>query len=172
MPTWNQFLKECAARRVQNGLEAPPARPARRTRRRKTSARFCEENRDQGETELLLTAAEISRTLKLYTSPEYRERRHVLISAIALWSNLHKDTVYEARRGCPTNKHGMSQRVRTVLSRTITHIEKRGMSFKRSGMQWEVFENPPPPHTPLAASLQPSPADHKVIPRKIARHRR
>ena len=29
------------------------------------------------------------------------------------------------------------------------------------------LENPPPPHTPLAASLQPSPADYKVIPRKI-----
>jgi hypothetical protein len=146
-------------------MQSPPA--PKRARRRKTSARFCDEiDSGTGEPERLLTAQQITRFLQIYTSEQYRQRRRVLITAIAEWSNLHKDTVYEARRGCPTNKHGMSRRVRTVLSRTITHIEERGMSFKRSGMQWEFSENPPPRYTPPAASLQPSPAD-KVIPHRI-----
>jgi hypothetical protein len=91
--TWPQFLKLVAAQRrpaparenhgdaetphteayFQNlHLAATQLSAARkRARRRKSSARHCEElGRDQGETELLLTPTEISRTLKLYTSPE------------------------------------------------------------------------------------------------------
>jgi hypothetical protein len=187
--TWPQFLKLVAAQRKpapahedHGDAETPhteayfqnlhlaatqPSAARKRARTRKTHAERCEPDRDHGEPERLLTEREITRFLQIYTSESFRERRRVLITAIAEWSNLHKDTVYEARRGCPTNKYGMSQRVRTVLSRTITHIEKRGMSFKRSGMQWEFSEHPPPPHTPTAASLQPSPADHKVIPHRI-----
>jgi hypothetical protein len=187
--TFNQFLKAIAARRPaprrddrddRDSAETPRtesqfqaladernaaiAAHDRRARRRRSS-RFCEE--DRGEPERLLTPAEIQRMLWFYSSEAVRSQRRVLITAIADWSNLHRDTVYEARRGCPANNGRMSERVRTVLSRTITEIEKKGMSFKRSGMQWEVFENPPLPYTPPAAALQPSPADLKVIPRDL-----
>ena len=189
MTTWPQYLRQIVARRpaprrddrddrdrgevwtTEAELQALAAErnaaidAYNRARRRRRSTRFCEEHR--GEDERLMTPAQIQRMLQFYTSEAVRSQRRVLITAIAAWSNLHKDTVYEARRGCPSNKHGMSLRVRTVLSRTITHIEKQGMSFKRSGMQWEALENPPPPHTPPEAALQPFPGDHKVVRRDI-----
>ena len=115
-----------------------------------------------GERDRLLPAHEIVRALRLYTAPEFRRQRRVLISVLAHMSNLSRETVYQARRGVR-----MSKRVHVVLSRTISLIEKQGMHFKRTGQQWEAFENPPPPHTPPAASLQPSPADRKVVPLDI-----
>jgi hypothetical protein len=182
--TWPQFLKLVVAQRrpaphcddhddaevphteayFQNlHLAATQPSAARKARRRKTSAKFCEESdRDQGEPERLLKAAEIRRSLQLYTAPEFKRQRRVLITMLAHMSNLSRETVYQARRGSP-----MSSRVRTVLSRTITLIEKEGLYFRRTGQQWEALENPPPPYTPPAASLQPSPADRKVIPLKI-----
>jgi hypothetical protein len=119
-------------------------------------------DRDQGEPERFLPAHEIVRALQLYTAPEFKRQRRVLISVLAHMSNLSRETVYQARRGVR-----MSKRVRTVLSRTITLIEKQGLYFQRTGQEWEAFENPPPPYTPPAASLQPSPADRKVIPVNI-----
>jgi hypothetical protein len=184
--TFNQFLKAVVARRPAPPRDDRDAETPRTeaewqrladaqqekidahnasARRRRRSTRLCEEHR--GEDERLMTPAQIQRMLQFYTSEAVRSQRHVLITAIAAWSNLHKCTVYEARRGCPSNKYGMSQRVRTVLSRTITHIEKQGLHFRRSGMQWEALENPPPPHTPPEAALQPFPGDHKVVRRDI-----
>jgi hypothetical protein len=163
--TMNQFLKECAARRVQNGLEAPPP-PARRTRRRKTLARFCEENRDQGEPERLLPPHEIVRSLQLYTAPEFKRQRRVPISVLAHMSNLSRMTIYRIRRGYP-----LTRRTHTVLTRTISFIEHQQMEWRRLGNEWEAHQkrpntyNPLPP-IPIAPYLETA-ADRKVFPHRI-----
>jgi hypothetical protein len=155
MTTWTQFLKMVAAR-----APVPPPPPRRKATPHITPAQRCEEiDSGTGDAERLLPAHEILRALQLYSAPEFKRQRRVLISAVAAWSNLSRETVYQARRGTP-----MSRRVHVVLSRTISLIEKEGLYFKRTGQEWEAFENPPPPHTPPAASLQPSLADRKVIP--------
>jgi hypothetical protein len=144
------------------GAPTPPVRPVDQR-----VHHFPEPDRSADERERLLSPGEIVRFLRVYTAPEFKSRRRILISVLAHMSNLSRETVYQARHGSPRNKHGMSRRVHVVLSRTITAIEKEGLYFRRTGQQWEALENPPPPYTPPAASLQPSPADHKVIPLDI-----
>jgi hypothetical protein len=111
-----------------------------------------------------MTATEITRMLWLYSSPEVRRTRRNLLSAVAGWANLHRDTLHEARRGKP-----MSERVRTALSGVITMIEKRGIYFRQTGHEWVAHERPPLPHLPPIASALPSPADSKTIPRLVGK---
>jgi hypothetical protein len=144
------------------GAPAPPVREVLPSRGMKPAVRNEEVDSCTGERDRLLPAHEIVRALQLYTAPEFKRQRRVLISVLAHMSNLSRETVYQARRGVR-----MSKRVHVVLSRTITRIEKEGLYFRRTGQQWEAFDNPPPPHTPTAASLQPSPADRKVVPLDI-----
>ena len=155
MSPWDQLARMIQAR---IGAPAPPVREALPSPG-KPAVRNEEVDSCTGERDRLLPAHEIVRALQLYTAPEFKRQRRVLISVLAHMSNLSRETVYQARRGTP-----MSRRVHVVLSRTISLIEKQGLYFQRTGQEWEAFENPPPPYTPPAASLQPSLADRKVIP--------
>jgi hypothetical protein len=106
--TWNQFLKMVAARRPAPAREdhgdAGTAHPeayylrlaaARETRHphperagsghRPGSAK---ESTAAQASPSALTAQQMTRFLQVYTSEEFRERRRVLITAIAEWSNL------------------------------------------------------------------------------------
>jgi hypothetical protein len=186
--TWPQFLKLVVAQRrpaparedhddadvphteayFQNlrlaAMQSPPAR--KRARTRKTSARFCEPDRNQGEAERLLTAAEIRRSLQLYTTPEFKRQRRVLISVLAHMSNLSRMTIYRIRRGYP-----LTRRTQTVLTRTISFIEHQQMEWRRLGNEWEAHQkrpsaNAPPPSIPAAPYLKTE-ADRKVFPHRI-----
>jgi hypothetical protein len=186
--TWPQFLKLIVAQRrpapqrddrddvatphteayYQNLHRAQrDAPPPSRARRRRTSARFCEDpDRDRGEAERLLPPREIVRALQLYTAPEFKRQRRVLISVLAHMSNLSRMTIYRIRRGYP-----LTRRTQTVLTRTISSIECQQLEWRRLGNEWEaVPKRPsaynPPPAMPAAPYLQTA-ADRKVFPRRI-----
>jgi hypothetical protein len=144
-----------------------PSAARKRARTRKTPARHSEElGRDQGETERLLPPHEIVRSLQLYTAPEFKRQRRVLISVLAHMSNLSRMTIYRIRRGYP-----LTRRTHVVLTRVISHIEREQLEWRRLGNEWEaVPKRPsacnPPPSMPTAPYLQTA-ADRKVFPRRI-----
>jgi hypothetical protein len=142
------------------------APPPSRARRRRTSARFCEENRDQGEPERLLPPHEIVRALRLYTAPEFKRQRRVLITVLAHMSNLSRMHVYRIMHGYP-----LTRRTHTVLTRTISFIEHQQLEWRRLGNEWEAVPKRPnahvaPPSMPAAPYLQTA-ADRKVFPYRI-----
>jgi hypothetical protein len=162
------FAQRFAELRVRNGIDPPP-RPARKVsqRRRKTSTRFCD-GIDSGtrEPERLLTAAEIRRSLQLYSAPELRRMRYVPISMIAHTSNLSRMHIYRIMHGYP-----LTWRTHTVLTRTISFIEHRQMEWRRLGNEWEAHQKRPnahvaPPPIPAAPYLQTA-ADRKVFPHRV-----
>ena len=91
----------------------------------------------------VLSAHEIVRALRLYTSPECQGARRVLITAVASMCGLSRKTIYQARRGI------MSERVRAVLSPVISWIDDDKVRFRRVGRVWEPdYRMPPNPLPP------------------------
>jgi hypothetical protein len=141
---------------------------AARRRRQRKSTRFSEgSDSGTGEPERLLPPHEIVRALQLYTAPEFKRQRRVLISVLAHMSNLSRMTIYRIRRGYP-----LTRRTRTVLTRTISYIEHQQLEWRRLGNEWEaVPKRPnaynPPPAMPTAPYLQTA-ADRKVFPHRVS----
>jgi hypothetical protein len=104
----------------------------------------------------LLPANKIQALLCSYSPKQRRPHgRRVLISAVAAMcgSGLSRQTIYLARRGI------MSARVRALLSRAISSIERGEVTFRRRGQQSEAEYHIVSPYAPpRTLALDDSPA--------------
>jgi hypothetical protein len=67
-----------------------------------------------------------------------RGEHRVLITALADSCGLHRDTLYEARKG------RLSEKTQIVLSKIIREIESGRIRYHRVGQEWQFSEAPQP----------------------------